>query len=221
MSAVVRRLCVAVCATVLSAWWSHSAERQPRETPSLSEIVFMGLRPAKELNQARYRKEGLPCLRKYLTATAQAPHLRAFEPPSSPEKAVRARRRNLSEQMVAILGQSVRNEAEAFANAIPLTAEWEGMSAGPVEEAHFVDTWLDNRPGTPLAPFLHLFKAHRLRAAYEAARAAGEKGLCPILTKRHREALDKARSSGNPLISCIADDLEAQPFVYLEGQGSP
>jgi hypothetical protein len=90
-----------------------------------------------------------------------------------------------------------------------------------VDEANFVDNWLSKRPGTPIAPFLYLFKAHRLRAGYEAARARHEKGLWPILARRYREALDEAKSSTNPLISCIADDLEAQAFVYLEGQGRP
>jgi len=63
--------------------------------------------------------------------------------------------------------------------------------------------------------------AHRLRAGYEAARAGQEKGLWPILARRYRESLDKVRSSTNPLISCIASDLEAQAYVYLEGQGRP
>ena len=48
----------------------------------------------------------------------------------------------MAEQMVAILGQEVRAEADAFAYSVPLVSEWEGMSEGPVEEANFVDDWL-------------------------------------------------------------------------------
>jgi len=221
MNFLFRYLCVAVCATVLSSRWCGCAETQLPNAPSLSEVVFIGLRPAKELNQASYPKEGLPCLRNYLATIAQFPHLWTFDPPSNPEKALLVRRRNLSEQMAAILGQNVRKEAEAFANAVPLMAEWEGISEGPVSEANFADNWLKKHSGTAIAPFLILFKAHRLRAGYEAARAKHEKDLWPILAKRYREALDEARLSTNPLISCIADDLESQAFVYLDGQGRP
>ena len=221
MSRVLHYLCVAVCVTALSSGWCLCAETQPPQRPTLSEIVFIGLRPAKELDPAYYPKEGRPCLKNYLAAITPDSYLWAFEPPSTSEKAMLVRRRVMAEQMVAILGREVRTEAEAFAHAVPLVIEWEGISEGPVEEANFVDYWLNKRPGTPIAPFLHLFKAHRLRAGYEAAQAKHEKNLWPILAGRYREAMNKARSSTNPLILCIADDLEAQPFVYLEGRGRP
>lgn len=146
------------------------------------------MRPAKEINRANYQKAGQSCVRKYLDAIAPDSNLWAFEVPSSPDEAVPVRRRNMIEQMISILGQDVRHEAEAFAYAVPLMTEWEGMSEGPVDEA---------------------------------TRARHEKGLWPILARRYREAIDLARSSTNLLISCIADDLEAQAFVYLEGQGRP
>lgn len=221
MNRVFRYLCFAVLITVLNGGWCHDAKAQPLQTPSLTEIVFIGLRPANELTPAHYPKEGQPCVRRYLAAIAPDSNLRAFNVPSSAEEAVPLRKHNLILQMITILGREVHAEAEAFANAMPLLAEWEGMSEGPVDEVNFVDNWLRKRPGTPIAPFLHLFKAHRLRAGYEAARGRHEKGLWPILARRYREALDEARSSTNPLISCIADDLDAQAFVYLEGQGRP
>lgn len=221
MNRILRYLCVAVCATVLSSGWRICCAETPPQTPTLSDIVFMGLRPIKELDPAHYSKEGLPCLRNYLAAIAPDSTLWALEPPSTPDKALLVRRRAMVEQMVAILGRGVRAEAEAFAYSVPLVIEWEGMSEGPVEEANFVDHWSSKRPGTPITPFLHLFKAHRLRAGYEAARARKEKDLWPILAGLYRKAMNKARSATNPLIHCIADDLETQSFVYLEGQGRP
>lgn len=194
---------------------------EPLKSPSLSEIVFIGLRPVKELNLADYPKAKQACVQKYLGAIPPDSTLWESEAPSPQDKAVLVRRQNLVEQMVAILGQNMRREAEAFAHAVPLKCEWEDMSEGPVDEANFVDNWLIKRSGTPITPFLHLFKAHRLRVAYEAARAGNEKDLWPILARRYREALDEAKSSTNPLISCVADDLDAQPFVYLDGQGRP
>lgn len=199
----------------------HDAKAQPLQTPSLTEIVFIGLRPANELNPAHYPEEGQPCVREYLAAVAPGSNLWAFKVSFSPEKVVLLRKRHLIEQMITILGREVRAEAEAFADAMPLLAEWEGMSEGPVQKVEFVDQWFKQRRGTSIAPFLYLLKAHRLRAAYEAARANHVKDNLPILARRYRQALNEARSSTNSLILCIVDDLEAQPFVYLEGQGRP
>jgi len=218
---VLRYLCVAVCAIVLSSGWCRGDETKPPKTPSLSEIIFIGLRPAKELDPSHYPKERRLCLQNYLAAIAPDSFLWTFESPSILERVVLVRRVVMTEQMVTILGRQVRSEAEAFANVMPLMPEWEGMSEGPVGEADFVDDWLRERPSTPIAPFLYLLKAHRLRAGYEAARARHNKNLWPIFARRYREALKLAKSSSNPLISCIADDLDAQPFVYLKGQGMP
>jgi hypothetical protein len=190
-------------------------------SPSLSEIVFFGLRPAKELDLSHYRKEGRVCVKAYLDKISPESPLWSGHAPSTPEEAVTVRRRNLKEQMVILLGEKVQREAKAFSAAVPLIAEWEGMSEGPVDEANFADQWLRKYPETPIAAFLHLFKSHRLRAGFEAARAGHEKGLWPILATRYREVLAWARSSDNPLIVCIANDLEAQSHVYLEGQGRP
>ncbi|HOI96838.1 MAG TPA: hypothetical protein PK250_19210 [Syntrophobacter fumaroxidans] len=221
MNRILRYLYVAFCVTVLCSGWRICCAETPPQTPTLSEIIFIGLRPIKDLDPAHYSKEGRHCIKNYLAAVGPDSSLWALEPFSTPEKALLVRRRVMVEQMVAILGRGVRAEAEAFAYSVPLVIEWEGMSEGPVEEANFVDNWWSERPGTPITPFLHLFKAHRLRAGYEAARARHEKDLWPILAGLYRESMNKARSSTNPLIHCIADDLEAQPFVYLEGQGRP
>ena len=196
-----------------------SAE-QPRPI-SLSAIVFFGHPSAMELKQDNNLKTGHACLRKYLEAVSPKSYLLLPDVSSGPEDAVNYKRRNLEEQIVTVLGENTRAEAKAFSFAVPLYAEWEGMSECPVDEANFVDNWLSKRPGTLIAPFLHLFKAHRLRAGYEAARAEHEKGLWPILARQYRESLDKVKFSTNPLISCIAKDLEAQTYVYLEGYGRP
>ncbi|MEJ5228277.1 hypothetical protein [Thermodesulfovibrio sp.] len=90
-----------------------------------------------------------------------------------------------------------------------------------MNEANFVDYWLKEKPKTPIAPFLYLFKAHRLRAACEAAILNNQKNLLPSLSIKYKMALKKARQSKNPLILCIADDLDMQKYVYIEGQGRP
>jgi len=188
--------------------------------PSLSAIVLFGMPLVKEIKQNKNLKTN-ECLQKYLKAVPADSFLLSATGPSCPEDALKYRQRNLEEQIVVILGDKTREEAKLFSLAVPLYVEWEGMSENPLNEANFVDNWLSKRPGTPIEPFLYLLKAHRLRAGYEAAKFGHEKGLWPILAKRYKESLEKAVSFGNPLISCIAEDMEAQPYVYLEGYGRP
>ena len=188
--------------------------------PSLSATVLFGVTSLKEIKQNKNFKKN-ECLQKYLKAIPKKSYLWSADFPSDPENAVNYKRRNLEEQIVIIMGDKTRDEARIFSLNVPLYTEWEGMSENPLNEANFVDNWLSKRPGTPIAPFLHLFKAHRLRAGYECAQAGHEKGLWPILAVRYKESLEKALSFNNPLIFCIIKDMEAQPYVYLEGYGRP
>lgn len=188
--------------------------------PSLSAIVLFGISPVNEIKQNKNFKKN-ECLQKYLKAIPAKSFLLNAPAPSGPEDTLTYRQRNLEEQMVVILGDTTRDEAKIFSQAVPLYMEWEGMSENPLNEANFVDNWILKRPGTPIEPFLYLFKAHRLRAGFECAKAQHEKGLWPILADRYKEALDKALSFNNPLISCIVKDMEAKPYVYLAGNGRP
>ncbi|MBU2488585.1 MAG: hypothetical protein KKA60_04265 [Proteobacteria bacterium] len=207
----------------LSCLWAGKIAAEQGYDPSLSEVVLFDIRPIHELDPTQYPEQGRPCVVAYLAAISPASPLRKHQPPAGVEDAAKVRRRNMAEQMIVILGNDARKEAELFASALPLSAEWEGMSEMPLDEANFADNWMNKRPETsvPIAPFLYLFKAHRYRAGFEAAKFGHEKGLWPILAKRYHESFDKAKSYGNSLILCIADDLDAQPYVYLEGQGRP
>lgn len=214
-------LCLANTLWPLNSGWCSDAGAKPVMIPPIWEIVLIGLQPINSLDPAKYPAERQTCIRKYLDIVPPDSYLWNFDLPSGPEDAKPIRCRVLIEQMVVVLGREVRNEAEAFAYAVPLVSEWEGLSQGPLQEADFIEVWLKEHPGTKIAPFLYLLQANRLRAGYEAARARQEEELWPILAKRYRNALNEARFHSNPLISCIAEDLEAQPYVYLEGYGKP
>ena len=201
--------------------WIATVEAGPVEVLALSEVVLFGIRPASDLDPPRYRNEGRHCVESYLKAVSSEPRLRFPNVPSGPAETVEARRRNLEGQMVALIGEMASSEAKVFASAVPLSAEWEGMSEGPIDEADLARQWLERYPETSLRPFLHLFIAHRLRAGCEASRRENAWGLSPILAARYKEHLAAARSSSNSLIACTADDLEAQPYVYLSGFGRP
>jgi hypothetical protein len=188
--------------------------------PALSAIVLFGMPSVKEIKQYKNFKKD-ECLQKYIKAIPAKSFLLTAASPSGLEDTFTYRQRNLEDQIVVLLGEKTRDEAKAFSKAMPLYSEWEGRSENPLNEANFADNWLQKRSGTPIEPFLYLFKAHRLRAGYEAAKAGHEKGLWPILAVRYKESLDKARSFDNSLITCIIKDMEAQPYVYLEGYGRP
>lgn len=189
-------------------------------TPYLTSIILFGMPPVKEIKKNKKIKSD-KCFQKYLKAIPQDSYLLCANAPSGPRDALDYRRRNLEEQIVVIMGEKTREEARLFSQAVPIYIEWEGMSEGPLDEANFVDNWLQKRPDTPVAPFLYLFKAHRLRAGYEAARACYENGLWPVLAVKYKETLNKIRNSDNPLIPCIARSLEVQSYVYLEGYRRP
>lgn len=214
-------LCCAIFALFLNNITVDRAIAASPEMTSLSNIIFFGNPSIKEVKQNSKNKTANDCFQKYLKAIPKKSYLWSAEFPLDPENAVHYKRRNLEEQIVIIMGNKTRDEARTFSLAAPLYTEWEGMSENPLDEANFVDNWLSKRPGTPIAPFLYLFKAHRLRAGYEAAKAGHEKNLWPILAVRYKESLEKAFSFNNSLISCIIKDMEAQPYVYLEGYGKP
>jgi hypothetical protein len=190
------------------------------QKPSLSAAVFFGFPSAKELKQNNQLKTDT-CLQKYFNSITEKSSLLLDYGTADLENSVKYKRHNLEEQVVTIMGDRTRDEAKAFSLAVPLYTEWEGMSECPLTEAEFVEKWLGKHPHSRIASFLHLFKAHRLRSAYEAARARHEESLWPALRVKYKESLDKAMSSDNSLISCIAQDLEAQSYVYLEGYGRP
>jgi len=220
-----RIVVITLCITVSFLIFNYQpldkvAAAKPKEA-SLSSTIFFGIPSVKEIKQNINLQEVNKCLHKYLKAIPQKSYLLSAEIPADRKNSVYYKRRNLEEQIVIISGEKTRDEAKAFAKAVPLYAEWEGMSEAPLEEANFVDNWLSKRTDTTIAPFLHLFKPHRRRAAYEAAKAGHEKGLWPILAVRYKESLEKALSFNNPLISCIIKDMEAQSYVYLEGYGRP
>jgi hypothetical protein len=188
---------------------------------SLSEVVFLGGRSVNDLDEENYPSVRRRCLQGYLRAILPDSILRRQKFPVSPEEVVETRRQNLQEQIVVLIGRTAEAEAKTFTAAVPISLEWEGMSEGPLEEADLARQWLERYPATPLRPFLHLFMAHRLRAGYEAARREQAKGLWPILAERYKKEIFIARSSPNELIACLAEDLEAQPHVYLAGFGHP
>jgi hypothetical protein len=192
------------------------------QSPSLSTVVLFSNCSVTELDASTYPEAMRECVTAYLNAIPAGSPLWKWQTPDDQTKALDSRRSNMEQQIVLLLGNTVAAQAKEFSKAMPLGLEWEGMWEGPLGEADFIAQWLEKYSSTPLEPFLHLFMAHRLRAAYEAARMeGGNKGLIPILAERYKKHITAALNSSNTLISCIARDLEEQQYVYLPEMGRP
>lgn len=130
--------------------------------PALSEVVFFGLRPIEEPDMTQTRQEFRRCLKTYLEAGPAESLLRQPLVPSDPEESVVKRRRNLEEQIVVLIGEEVRRKARSFAQAFPLSPEWEGLSEGPVMRLPVRDTkrasgrsWPGGTGRCPARPEVH------------------------------------------------------------------
>ena len=223
MRAWVVGMLLTVCLTVLC--WDHCSMAQAGTDappgPSLSEVVLFGVRPISELEPNLFENERRQCVESYRKAVSLQSPLWNWKAPKSAKDALTAKRRNLEEQMIVLLGPVAAGEAAMFTQEVPQFVEWEGMSEGPLEEVRLAEQWLERYPGTSLLSFVQLFMAHRLRAAYECAQREQAKGLRTIAAGRYREHLAAALASDNKLIVCIAKDLETLNYVYLPGFAQP
>ncbi|QGU33086.1 hypothetical protein [Thermochromatium tepidum] len=171
---------------------------------TLADVVLHGVLPLSELPRAIAPASDPDCLASYLAGVAPHSPLWRMSPPASAETALPLLRRRLVEQMVAVLGESVRDEATAFAQDFPLAVEWEGMVDSPLAEADFVADWLAAHADTAIAPFLHLLLAHRLQAAQRWAPPQMQAGL----SRRFEQALAPVLVSRRPAVACLARELQ-------------
>ena len=121
--------------------------------PSLSEVVFFGIRSVTDLDPDNYPSDRRRCLQRYLRAIPSDSALRLQKHPVHPEETVRTRRQNLQEQIVILIGRSAEAESKTFAAAVPISLEWEGMSEGPLEETDLARQWLERNPASAPSSF--------------------------------------------------------------------
>jgi len=196
---------------------SWADEQRPQ--PSLTDVVLLASFPLSSLNPDAYPANHRFCVGDYLAAAG--PLFTRENDTGNENENISLRRWRLERHINSILGMEGRDDAEKFAAGVPVGLEWEGMSEGPIMEADYAEQWLQKFPHSPIKSFLHLFAAHRFRAAYEAASRERAKGLIPIAAEKYRAHFRQAQSSANPRIICIAGDMDALPYVYLSGFGRP
>jgi len=132
---------------------------------------------------------------------------------------VAARRVYLGKQAGILSGNPA--EAAIFAQSAMISVEWEGKSEDPMSEADQALEWLAENPTTPLRPYLNLYSAYRFRSAYEAAHLERATRLFPIASAGYKEQLAAARESTDPLVRCLADQMDALPYLYMPNRGRP
>ena len=88
MKGIMRYGLIAVFALLLNYGVCPVIWAQSLKSPSLSEIVLIGLRPVKELDPANCPKAEQSCVRKYLGTIAPDSILWDFDVPSSPDKKI-------------------------------------------------------------------------------------------------------------------------------------
>jgi hypothetical protein len=173
---------------------------------TLSNAVLHSVLPLAGLRAELDSATDKACLERYLAGVPTRSPLWRSPPPTSAETAQPALQRNLVEQMVALLGESVRKEASAFAHKFPLVVEWEGMMENPLGEAEFIADWLAAHAASSLAPFLQLLLAHRLDVTWRYAPSDQKAALA----SRFDTALAPVLASAHPTIICLARDLRDQ-----------
>ena len=138
-----------------------------------------------------------------------------------PKRLLAARRDFVARQALAVVGGKGSNDAHRFAQSLTLHVEWEGMSEAPLLEARQALQWVEMNPASPIVPAARLFAAHRFRAAYECAVAAGDGTGAAAAAAAWRDAVAAARGVQLPLVGCLADDLVRVDHVYLPGAAHP
>ncbi len=101
--------------------------------------------------------------------------------------------------------------AADFAGSARFLYEWEGFPESPLEEATGAEGYLKRHPGTPIAPYLHLFIAHRQLCAASLSKFPEERDTAMA---RFRADMEIAKRATQPLIRFQAFDLDLHPRCY-------
>jgi hypothetical protein len=129
-----------------------------------------------------------------------------------PERWQLEKRQRVERGIVAVIARDgIEASAAEYATQAVIQYEWEGMSDGPLAEAAFAETYLEQHPGTALRPYLNLFIINRLR--YTEVFLTSEKNSTAAAAASARLQQCRAAAAGDPdpLIGWVAADIEVVP----------
>jgi hypothetical protein len=217
--------CILVLLAVLSAAGAGRAEQFPGIDfrGALYKTLFYTMNdpaslPAGDLPeplQARIRK---------FEQRARAFHSRLPEATlADPTEEARIEKvRKMEKAIVSLIeGEGIETTAADYASHAVIAYEWEGMSDGPLAEAAYAEAFLGKHPKTPLAPYLNLFLAHRYRCAFECLNSERKSEAADEARRKYGTFMAAARKDPDLLVRLIAEDMEKQPYLYLENAPHP
>jgi hypothetical protein len=144
-------------------------------------------------------------------------------PREEPERAVLQKRRHVERAIVALIPRDgIEALAADYARQATIHYEWEGMSDGPLLEAEFAETALQQDPNAPIRPYLGLFILHRLRYAEAFLTSEKKPAAAAAAAARSSRYRNAATTDPDPLIRALAADIDllsVQSAVRRVGQG--
>lgn len=131
-------------------------------------------------------------------------------------------RQGIERAIVALVDTpGIAREAAAYARKAVDWYEYEGYPEGPLAEAAYAERYLTAHPNTELAPYLSLYLASRYRFAFETLVTKGSRVQQQSAARKYRLYLQRAKDADHELICAAADDLDRQPFLYMDLPGRP
>ena len=106
--------------------------------------------------------------------------------------------------------------AADFVDFVPLPYEWEGMSEPPTAETEGAEAFLQAHPQTPIAPYLHLFVAHRHLCAASFLATCQDCRERDAHLGKFQAAIGLAKQARHALIRVVARELAERPTCYDE-----
>lgn len=132
------------------------------------------------------------------------------------------KRMTLERAAVTMLGRpGVVAEAARYAAGHPVSHEWTGPEGGPLAEARFAHRYATEHPRTALGPFLNVLMLNLYRCAFEAASRNNNMEQQREAADGYRWAWERAMRSPDAVIRAVANDIDAEAFLYIADQGHP
>ena len=135
-------------------------------------------------------------------------------------------RRSVEKGIVSLINsKGIEKAAADYARSAKLYYEWEGFADSPLDEARYAEDYLGKKPTTVIKPYLILFLAHRYRCAYECLEFEQKFDEQKAISEKYQQYLRMAKEypdrSVSPLVKLIAEDLDAEPYLYLKTKNHP
>ncbi|HMB27843.1 MAG TPA: hypothetical protein VKS99_07035 [Blastocatellia bacterium] len=120
-----------------------------------------------------------------------------------------------------INGKGIETAAADYARTAKLYYEWEGFADGPLDEARYAEEYIERNPATMIKPYLILFLEHRYRCAYECLEFEKNFDEQKAVSEKYQHYFREAKVYPDRLVGLIAEDLDAEPYLYLKTKNHP